>query len=127
MSDFVRKYDPTRPVGLANHNPGTAATHILDALDVTGWNYARRYALFREKYPKIPILYSESASAFSTRGFYELPLPKGKNDFSPTAASRFVRLQFRPLVRHPRRRIRFDGARQVRRRRIRLDWLRLSR
>jgi beta-galactosidase len=83
MSDFVRKYDPTRPVGLANHNAGTAYTHILDALDVTGWNYARRYAAFRDKYPKIPILYSESASAFSTRGFYELPLPKGKNDFSP--------------------------------------------
>jgi beta-galactosidase len=83
MSDFVRKYDPTRPVGLANHNSGTAYTHILDALDVTGWNYARRYAAFREKYPKIPILYSESASALSTRGFYELPLPAGRNDYSP--------------------------------------------
>jgi beta-galactosidase len=83
MSDFVRKFDATRPVGLANHNAGTAFTHILDALDVTGWNYARRYANFRERYPKIPILYSESASALSTRGFYELPLPTGRNDYSP--------------------------------------------
>jgi beta-galactosidase len=28
-------------------------------------------------------VYSESASALSTRGFYELPLPKSKTDYSP--------------------------------------------
>jgi beta-galactosidase len=82
MSDFVRKYDPTRPVGSANHNPPIAASHSLDALDLAGWNYAHRYDLYHEMYPDKPIIYSESASAFSTRGFYELPLPAGKNDFS---------------------------------------------
>jgi beta-galactosidase len=83
MSGFVRKYDATRPVGMAINNGGTAYTHILDALDVTGWNYGRRYTAARERYPKVPILYSESASALSTRGFYELPLPASRNDYSP--------------------------------------------
>ena len=51
-------------------------------LDVTGWNYARRYAICRERFPEKPILYTESASALSTRGFYELPLVAARTDFS---------------------------------------------
>jgi beta-galactosidase len=82
MSDFVRKYDPTRPVGMACCFPNTAETHILDALDLTGWNYGRRYAKYRQHYPDKPIIYSESASALSTRGFYELPLPSRKTQYS---------------------------------------------
>ncbi len=82
MSDFVRKYDPTRPVGMACHIPNTVDEPILDSLDFTGWNYMRRYARYREKYPDKPIIYSESASTLSTRGFYELPLPALKTDFS---------------------------------------------
>ena len=82
MSDFVRKYDTTRPVGMSCHIPATADEPILDSLDLTGWNYARRYANYRQHYPDKPIIYSESASALSTRGFYELPLPNGKTDFS---------------------------------------------
>lgn len=84
MRDFVLKYDPTRPVGMADHIPQTANQPILDSLDVAGWNYARRYAIFRERYPDKPIIYSESASALSTRGFYELPLPTTKTDYSDT-------------------------------------------
>lgn len=82
MSEFVRNYDPSRPVGLGHHIVETAATNIFDPLDFTGWNYGRRYWLFRERYPQKPIIYSESASALSTRGFYELPLPSSKTDFS---------------------------------------------
>lgn len=82
MSDFVRKYDSTRPVGMACHIPNTVDQPILDALDLTGWNYARRYARYRERYPDKPIIYSESASALSTRGFYELPLPNEKTQYS---------------------------------------------
>lgn len=83
MRDFVLQYDNTRPVGMACHIPQTANEPILDALDLAGWNYARRYELFRQRYPHKPIVYSESASALSTRGFYELPLPKSKTDYSP--------------------------------------------
>jgi len=54
----------------------------FDALDLTGWNYARRYDIYRQRYPDKPIIYSESASTLSTRGFYELPLPNGKTEFS---------------------------------------------
>ncbi|MCL5278801.1 MAG: DUF4982 domain-containing protein [Planctomycetes bacterium] len=82
MSDFVRKYDATRPVGMACCIPSQAAQPIYDALDLTGWNYLRRYSIYRERYPDKPIIYSESASALSTRGFYELPLPDRKNEYS---------------------------------------------
>jgi beta-galactosidase len=82
MGDFVRKYDPTRPVTISCHIPGTADLPILDSMDLTGWNYARRYYRYRQRYPNKPIIYSESASTLSTRGFYELPLPNEKTQFS---------------------------------------------
>ncbi len=82
MGDFVRKYDPTRPVGISCHIPNTVDQPILDSLDLTGWNYSRRYARYRQRYPDKPIIYSESASALSTRGFYELPLPNEKTQYS---------------------------------------------
>ena len=82
MRDIVRKYDDTRAVGLAHHVPEAGRKNIFEPLDVVGWNYARRYAIFRERYPDKPIIYSESASALSTRGFYELPLPATKVDYS---------------------------------------------
>jgi beta-galactosidase len=82
MSDFVRKYDPTRPVGLVCNTPAITDTPTLDALDLTGWNYNRNYTRYREHYPNNPIIYSESASALSTRGFYELPLPGKKTQYS---------------------------------------------
>lgn len=82
LSDIVRKYDDTRPVGIGCHIPSTADQPILDSLDVTGWNYARRYENMRRKYPDKPLIYSESASTLSTRGFYELPLPNSKTEYS---------------------------------------------
>ena len=82
MGDFVRKYDPSRPVGISCHIPGTADEPILDSMDLTGWNYMRRYSRYRQRYPDKPIIYSESASTLSTRGFYELPFPNEKTQFS---------------------------------------------
>jgi hypothetical protein len=82
MRDVVLKYDATRPVGIACHIPDQVRARMFDALDYTGWNYGRRYAQFREGYPDKPIIYSESASALSTRGFYELPLPTTKTDYA---------------------------------------------
>jgi beta-galactosidase len=82
MSDFVRKYDPTRPVGMACCFPNQVAQSMFDALDLTGWNYQRRYWQYRQRYPDKPIVYSESASALSTRGFYELPLRQSKKEYS---------------------------------------------
>ncbi len=82
LSDHVRSLDPTRPVGMGCYIPSAVGTRVLESLDLTGWNYARRYAPFRELFPDKPIIYSESASALSTRGFYELPLPTVKTDYS---------------------------------------------
>jgi beta-galactosidase len=82
MCDFVRKYDLTRPVGMACCFPYQVAKSNFDALDLTGWNYQRRYAQYRQKYPDKPIIYSESASALSTRGFYDLPLKGSKTQYS---------------------------------------------
>ena len=85
MTNFVRQYDTTRPIMMGCHIPETAAEPILDGVDVVGYNYGRRYRLFRENYPHIPVFYSESASALSTRGFYALPLPTNKTDYDDDA------------------------------------------
>jgi beta-galactosidase len=82
MRDFFLQYDPTRPVGIGCHIPGTADEPILDSMDLTGWNYARRYARYRERYPDKPILYSESASTLSTRGYYNPELPDEKTRYT---------------------------------------------
>jgi beta-galactosidase len=84
MRDVVRKYDATRPVGIASHLPDLGRSDVFQSLDFMGWNYCRHYKLFHEHYPDKPIIYSESAATVSTRGFYELPLPATKTDYSPS-------------------------------------------
>ncbi len=81
MRETVLKYDPTRPVGIGCHTPNTVAQPVYDPLDFTGWNYGRRYDRYREMYPDRPILYSESASTVSTRGFYAFPLASSKTEY----------------------------------------------
>jgi len=86
MVGFVKALDATRPVGLAQCVPESAKSQLPAALDVAGWNYARRYAISRERWPNLPIVYSESASAFSTRGYYDdFPMPAKKDDYPSTA------------------------------------------
>lgn len=81
MRETVLKHDPTRPVGIGCHTPNTVSLPVYDPLDLTGWNYMRRYERYREMYPDRPILYSESASTVSTRGFYAFPLASSKTDY----------------------------------------------
>jgi beta-galactosidase len=85
MRDFVLKYDSTRPVAIGNDNPADGDNDVLDALDVVGFNYMRRYGRFRETHPDVPLVYSESASTVSTRGYYAFPLPESKTQFSTTS------------------------------------------
>ena len=81
----VRMVDATRPVGNGNR-PYMNEQRILDLgifepLDLTGWNYFRSYVPVKKKYPRKPIIFSESASAVSSYGFYcENPLG-GMRDF----------------------------------------------
>ncbi|MEZ5072630.1 MAG: glycoside hydrolase family 2 TIM barrel-domain containing protein [Bacteroidales bacterium] len=83
MVSYFKTYDPTRPTTMGCHIPSVSegGKHILDALETTGWNYARRYVSTRKAYPDMPLIYSESASAFGTRGAYKLPLASDKEDF----------------------------------------------
>jgi beta-galactosidase len=84
MVNYFKKHDITRPITLGCHVPSASGEgkHILDALETSGWNYGRRYVSTRKAYPDMPLIYSESASAFGTRGAYKLPFPKAKNDWT---------------------------------------------
>ena len=82
MISFVRKYDPTRPVTMACDNTGSAAWRHFDFYDVHSWNYGRRYSLARQMEPNKAVIVSESGSTVSTRGFYELPLPVKRSEFT---------------------------------------------
>jgi beta-galactosidase len=78
----MRECDTTRPVGCGNFYL-MARENVLDReiyadLDITGWNYRTCYRPIKARYPEKPIVYSESASAHSTYGFYQNPPPDGK-------------------------------------------------
>ena len=82
MVGFVRKYDVTRPVTMANDQDGNARWRHFDYYDVHSWNYGQRWEPARKLDPSKSVIISESASTVSTRGFYELPLPEKKTDFT---------------------------------------------
>lgn len=85
VAGFFNHYDPTRPTIMVAHIPQGAdrEKHIFDAVDASGWNYSSRYNNFRKNYPEKPIVYTETASAFGTRGYYEARLPNSKTDYWP--------------------------------------------
>ena len=82
MVGLVNKYDSTRPVTMVCDNSGSVKWRHFDYYDVHCWNYGRRYLPAREAEPTKAVIISESASTVSTRGFYELPLPLKKTDFT---------------------------------------------
>lgn len=82
--NIVAKYDPTRPVTIANDQEGGVRWRHFDYYDVHSWNYGRRYLPARQAEPGKAVIISESASTLSTRGYYELPLPKDKGDYPGT-------------------------------------------
>jgi len=84
MVEYFQKHDLSRPITMGCHVPSASGDgkHILDALETSGWNYGRRYITTRQAYPDMPLIYSESASAFGTRGAYKLNLPNAKNDWT---------------------------------------------
>jgi len=82
MLKYVRKYDGTRPVTMVCDNRNSAKKRHFDYYDVHCWNYGRRYDLARQLDPSKSVIISESSSTVSTRGFYELPLPAKKTDFT---------------------------------------------
>jgi len=82
MLEYVRRYDDTRSTTMVCDNRNSAEKRHFDLYDIHCWNYGRRYDLARQMEPKKSVIISESASTVSTRGFYELPLPEKKTDFT---------------------------------------------
>lgn len=82
MLNYLEKYDDSRPTTLVCDSYGSAELRHFDYYDVHCWNYGRRFALARQLEPTKSVIISESASTLSTRGFYELPLPEKKTDFT---------------------------------------------
>lgn len=80
MVNYFKEWDTSRPVGLGSHVPGQAH-RVVNSLDASGWNYAQKYMTARKAQPDMPLIYSESASAFGTRGAYRLSTPGSKTDW----------------------------------------------
>jgi len=78
----VREFDTTRPVGIGCCHANAVGMGIFEHLDITGWNYGGQYANIKRKYPDKPVLYSESASALSSYGYYAVPPPQNKTDYA---------------------------------------------
>lgn len=72
MRREILKWDTSRPVMAAFNGGYMDEEGAATVLDVVGINYnPLRYEEFHEKYPQIPIVASETASAFMVRGEYE--------------------------------------------------------
>lgn len=69
-----KRFDPDRPVTIAcSAGARIKATGLEDPLDVGAYNYRARYVDAHGRSPQRPVLASETASALSTRGYYEIP------------------------------------------------------
>ena len=79
---IVQVLDSTRAVAIGSCFPEAGTRGDYDMLDLTGWNYRGCYDKMKERMPKKPLLYSESASAFSEYGYYAPVLPTNKADYA---------------------------------------------
>jgi beta-galactosidase len=68
--DAVLSEDATRPVGVGCCFTNSVGRGDYAAMDLTGWNYNELYMPMRDKYPEKPVVYTESASAFSSWGYF---------------------------------------------------------
>jgi beta-galactosidase len=69
MKAICRRLDPTRPVTEAMN--GGWGHGITDVTDLQGINYGiDEYDRFHERFPRLPVFGSETASTVSTRGIY---------------------------------------------------------
>lgn len=76
LADIVRSLDTTRYVtsGLTENEPDKNFIYQSGALDLLGFNYKHEaYGELPDRFPNVPMLASETSSAFSTRGHYDMP------------------------------------------------------
>jgi len=74
--------DPTRPTTAAfNISDAAIKNRLADEVDVPGFNYKpMQYAQILKDHPEWVILGTETASAVSSRGVYQLPIQKYEKD-----------------------------------------------
>lgn len=77
--NFMRKYDPTRPVTFVTFMPESMPLKHYTLYDVHSWNYGGKYLTIHEQEPGMATVCTESGSALSTRGYYEVPPVQEKN------------------------------------------------
>jgi beta-galactosidase len=76
MKRLAKKLDPSRPVTMAMN--GGWGKGVSDVVDVQGCNYyEQNIDDFHQKFPKQPMIGSETASHFLTRGVYVTDKEKG--------------------------------------------------
>ena len=80
--EIVRREDATRPVAIGSCFPQAGLRGDYDFLDLTGWNYRGMYDQMKLHAPDKPIVYSESASAFSDFGYYAPTTPTNKLQYA---------------------------------------------
>ena len=76
LADIVRSLDTTRMItsGLTENEPDKNYIYQSGALDLLSFNYKHEaYSDLPNRFPNIPMLASETSSAFATRGHYDMP------------------------------------------------------
>ena len=81
----IRELDPTRPVGIGCCHGQAVVTGMFEELDLTGWNYGAQYRAVKARHPGKPVVYTESASALSSSGYFEQPPAATKTDYDVAA------------------------------------------
>jgi beta-galactosidase len=78
LTDICHEEDRTRPTTAAfNNADGAMKNGLADAVDIPGFNYrASQYTQIVKDHPNWIIFGSETASAVSSRGVYQLPIEK---------------------------------------------------
>jgi len=76
LAEIVKNMDSTRPVtcALTENNPEKNFIYQSHALDLLGFNYKLHdYGELQKRFPGENIIASETASAFASRGHYDMP------------------------------------------------------
>lgn len=76
LYDAIHATDPTRPVTCGfNYSEEIFENHLAFYTDIVGLNYKiTKYGPWREKYPNLKFIGSETESCVSTRGIYHFPV-----------------------------------------------------
>jgi len=83
LVSYFKKYDQSRPVTFVTFIPKSMPLKHYEHYDLHAWNYGGKYLKIHEMEPSMATVCTESGSALSTRGYYEIP-PKEEKAYSNT-------------------------------------------